>query len=150
MRVRDLSLTHLTDIQAMPKKDRNARLTAALARLFTPATGDFGASVARLAGADIRKVWTPTADNYFSRLPVARLDRIWSELVPDGGPDGDGWMAMKKALKAKDLDRLFRDPDFRSALFLSKDDGKRIDAWVPAEMEWPMPSGQADAQEEAA
>ena len=150
MRVRDLSLTHLTDIQAMPKKDRNARLTAALARLFTPATGDFGASVARLAGADIRKVWTPTADNYFSRLPVARLDRIWSELVPDGGPDGDGWMAMKKALKAKDLDRLFRDPDFRSALFLSKDDGKRIDAWVPAEMEWPMPSGHADAQEEAA
>ncbi|WP_143413099.1 hypothetical protein [Haematobacter genomosp. 1] len=147
---RDLSLTHLTDIQAMPKKDRNARLTAALARLFTPVTGDFTASVARLAGADIRKVWTPTAENYFARLPVARLDRIWAELVPDGGPDGDGWLSMKKALKAKDLDRLFRNPDFRSALFLSKDDCKRIDAWVLAEMEWPAPSDQADAQEEAA
>ncbi|WP_290687637.1 MULTISPECIES: ParB/RepB/Spo0J family partition protein [unclassified Haematobacter] len=147
---RDLSLTHLTDIQAMPKKDRNARLTAALARLFTPVTGDFAASVARLAAADIRKVWTPTAENYFARLPVARLDRIWAELVPDGGPDGDGWLSMKKALKAKDLDRLFRDPDFRSALSLSKDDCKRIDAWVPAEMEWPTPSDQADPQEEAA
>lgn len=140
----DLTLTHLTDVQALTKRDRNARLTAALARLFAPADSDFAALIARETGADIRKVWTPTAENYFSRLPVARLDAIWEELVPGGGPDQDGWLSMKKALKAKDLERLFRDQDFRDALFLTKDDGKRIDTWLPAEMKWPAAPAAED------
>ncbi|OWJ70912.1 chromosome partitioning protein ParB [Haematobacter massiliensis] len=146
----DLSPAHLLDIQGMGKKARNALLTTALARLYEPQDGDFAALVAKLSGANIRACWTPTAENYFSRLPVARLDAIWAELVPGGGPDGDGWLSMKKALKAKDLDRLFRDQDFRDALFLTKEDGKRIEAWLPAELQWPSEAEAPSAHEEAA
>lgn len=144
---RDLSPAHLTEVQGLGKKDRNAMLTAALARLFTPVQGDFAAHIARLAGADIRKVWTPTAENYFARLPVARLDAIWTELVPGSDLDDNGWFATKKALKAKDLERLFRDQDFREALFLDRDLCKRIDTWLPEEMRWPdiVPVRQEEA-----
>lgn len=140
----ELSPAHLEELRALGKKARNARLTAALARLYGALHRDFLGPLARLSGADIRKVWTPNAANYFDRVPVARLDAIWAELVADNAEAQAAWSGMKKASKAADLDRLFRDGDFRAALFLDADSCRRIDAWVPAEMAWP------EAQEDAA
>ena len=133
---RDLSPADLAEVQAMGKKARNAAITAALAAIFCRHEGEFVDHLAARIGADVRKVWTPTADGYFSRLPAGTLDRIWSELVPDEVASQDAFARQKKAEKARDLDQLFNSADYREALGLDRATCQRIDQWLPAELQF--------------
>lgn len=132
--LQDLHPGHLSEVQAMGKQVRNATLTAALAAIFCRSDGDFTDHLAETLGVNVRKIWTPTAAGYFSRIPVAMLDRIWAALVPADRSDPAEFAAMKKAEKARDLDALFNDLSFREALQLDRETNKRIDAWLPAEL----------------
>lgn len=133
---RDLSPADLAEVQAMGKKTRNAAITAALAAIFCRHDGEFVDHLAARIGANVRKIWTPTAEGYFSRLPVAMLDRIWAELVPDGTVSHDAFARQKKAEKARDLDQLFNSADYREALGLDRATCQRIDQWLPAELQF--------------
>ncbi len=131
---RELSPADLAEVQAMGKKARNAAITAALAAIFCRHEGEFVDHLAARVGADVRKVWTPTAEGYFARLPVATLDRIWAELVPSlDGLEG-AFLSQKKAEKVKDLDKLFNSSDYREAMRLDRAACQRIDQWLPAEL----------------
>lgn len=133
---RDLSPADLAEVQAMGKKARNAAITAALAAIFCRHDGAFADHLAARIGANVRKIWTPTADGYFSRLPVAALDRIWAELVPPMDGLEDAFLRQKKADKAKDLDQLFNSADYREAMRLDRATCQRIDQWLPAELQF--------------
>lgn len=133
---RDLSPGDLAEVQAMGKKTRNAAITAALAAIFCRHDGDFVDHLAARIGANVRKIWTPTAEGYFSRLPVAALDRIWAELVPPMDGLEDAFLRQKKADKAKDLDQLFNSADYREAMRLDRATCQRIDQWLPAELQF--------------
>lgn len=131
---RDLSAADLAEVQAMGKKARNAAITAALAAIFCRHDGEFVDHLAARIGADVRKIWTPTAEGYFSRLPVSALDRIWAELVPDEAVSHEAFGRQKKAEKARDLDQLFNSADYREAVGLDRATCQRIDQWLPAEL----------------
>lgn len=151
-RASGLSPHLLTVIQDGGRKARNTAITAALARTFNHANTDFGDALAVMIGADVRKVWTPTASNYFGRLPGAMLDRIMADLVPDHLYDASTFRALKKADKAKQLHDLFAGHDSREALGLSREANARIDAWLPPELVFTAPASTAasDCREEAA
>ena len=131
---RDLSAADLAEVQAMGKKARNAAITAAVAAIFCRHDGEFVDHLAARIGADVRKIWTPTAEGYFSRLPVSALDRIWAELVPDEAVSHEAFGRQKKAEKARDLDQLFNSADYREAVGLDRGTCQRIDQWLPAEL----------------
>lgn len=136
-----LTMATLQAIQDGGKKDRNAAITAGLVRTFCRERDDFADELAVMIGADVRKVWTPTATNYFSRVPGPMLDRIMAELVPDDLYDADAFRGLKKADKAKQLHELFNSHDTREALGLSREANARIDAWLPAELQFTPPAG---------
>lgn len=111
---------------------------------------DYLPALAALVAPDVRRIWTPTATGYLSRLPVARLDRIWCDLVPDGlEPSHAKFRALKKGEKAQLLHKLFNDLDFREAIGTSRDTNEEIDIWLPAELQWPEVEAP-EAQEAAA
>lgn len=119
--------------RAKGKRHRNEVLTRALARTLLASGGGRDGFAAHLAGMlhpAPRTIWTPTAAGYLGRLPVAALDDLWRQLVPEGRADWTG----KKGDKAKQLHRLFNDQDYREALGLSRDENAAIDSWLPAEL----------------
>ncbi|MEH7828449.1 DinB/UmuC family translesion DNA polymerase [Gemmobacter denitrificans] len=130
----ELTIDLLTDLQAGSKKDRNARITAALTRTFTVANSDFGRALANMLQVNPRKVWNPSAENYFKRLPTGHLDGIWQDLCPMEAADRNRFAGLKKGEKAKLLEQLFHDTDYRERLGLSREENARIDAWLPPEL----------------
>lgn len=131
--------------QAQGKKHRNTILATMLARAFW-GRGGIGPMIAHQLKADVRDVWTPTAAGYLSRLPADALDVIRVDLVPEDAEfDVSEWAGMKKADKAKWLDRLFNDLSLREALKLSREQNAAIDKWLPAELIWPVPELAEDA-----
>lgn len=143
----DLLIQHLDEMQAAGRKARNASITAALTRTMHTAATDFGKALAARLGVNARKVWHPTADNYFKRLPAGMLDAIWDDLLPDHDAEAIRFRALKKADKAKELHQLFHSADYREALGLSRDQNARIDAWLPPELQ--LPKIEAPATEAA-
>lgn len=94
--------------------------------------------LAQLTRPDVRRIWTPTAAGFFSRLPVARLDAIWLELMPDTlEPNHAKFRAEKKGEKAQLLHKLFNSADFREAIGTSREFNEAIDTWLPPELQWP-------------
>lgn len=137
-----------TAFRALGKKHRNDVLARGLARLL--GDNDLGPMLADIAGTNPRAIWTPTASAYFKRLPVSALDDIWCDLVPDErSPSYAGFRAQSKADKAANLHCLFNIDSFREAIGLSRDQNARIDAWLPAELQWPAVE-IATTQEQAA
>ncbi|WP_299668621.1 ParB/RepB/Spo0J family partition protein [uncultured Ruegeria sp.] len=85
---------------------------------------------------DIRAVWTPTFDNFFSRIAGPYLNDIWSTVLglKEGNYQLNTFESLKVGEKRKKLDALFNDPETREAMKLSKAVEKRIATWVPEGM----------------
>jgi len=122
--------------RALGKKHRNEVLSRALARTLIDGR-DMAPWLATQLAPDPRQFWTPTAAGYFSRLPVPVLDRLWDELVPEDRREGLDFDGKKKAEKAKLLERLFNEADFREALGLDRATNARLGAWLPEQLQWP-------------
>ncbi|PWE26670.1 chromosome partitioning protein ParB [Pararhodobacter marinus] len=131
------------EFRALGKKQRNEVLTRALGRLLMPHS-DMAPWIAAQLTPDPRQIWTPTAAGYLGRLPVPVLDRLWAELVPEDRREGLEFDGKKKGEKAKILERLFNEADFREALGLSRDMNARIDAWLPEQLQWPSVGDEGD------
>ena len=128
-----------SEFQDKGKKHRNTVLTHRLARSINAAST--GAPLLQFLQAEmgaqrIRKIWTPTASNFFSRVRADYLDRIWAELLElDETDERRGEFArLKKGEKAKELQALFEDASVQEAHGLSRAQIAAIDAWVPEGM----------------
>lgn len=108
--------------RAKGKAHRNRAITLALARAFKRSPASMFALIASEVQPDVRAIWTPTA----------YLDRLWSELV--GDLSELDFLPLKKAEKAKHLERLFNDLSYREALGLSRAQNAVVDAWLPEEL----------------
>ncbi|MDF1729354.1 MAG: ParB/RepB/Spo0J family partition protein [Sulfitobacter sp.] len=126
--------------QALGKKHRNGVLTRHLARAINaPFRGDFGRTIFGLLGADMRRVWTPTAANFFASCSVPMLDATWAEVLELADDDArrDEFGRMKKGEKAKALEALFSDASVQEAHGLSRDQVKALHGWVPEDFRLP-------------
>ncbi|MEP5728110.1 MAG: ParB N-terminal domain-containing protein [Sulfitobacter sp.] len=120
--------------QAMGKKHRNTVLSRNLARAINaPMHRDFGRHIMAEADAKMRKVWTPTAANFFSSCSVAMLDGLWAQLLEleDDDVRRGEFARLKKGEKAKQLEALMSDASVQEAHGLSRAQIKALDAWVP-------------------
>ena len=134
LRVKDLAQA-FRDFTAAGKKARNAALVEGMARTLPYGAGnaDFFALIEADSGASIRKVWTPTAENFFNRVSADTLDSLHLELT-GCDPEGRGFKAhkaQKKAEKARCMERLFSDAEYQKAWRVDAEAKARIDAWVP-------------------
>ncbi|MGN7870017.1 ParB/RepB/Spo0J family partition protein [Paracoccus sp. 22332] len=134
LRVKDLAQA-FRDFTAAGKKARNAALVEGMARTLPYGAGDadFFALIEADSGASIRKVWTPTAENFFNRVSADYLDILHLELT-GCDPEGRGFKAhkaQKKAEKARCMERLFSDAEYQKAWRITAEPKARIDAWVP-------------------
>jgi len=134
LRVKDLAQA-FRDFTAAGKKARNAALVEGMARTLPYGAGnaDFFALIETGSGASIRKVWTPTAENFFNRVSADTLDSLHLELT-GCDPECNGFKAhkaQKKAEKARCMERLFSDAEYQKAWRVDAEAKARIDAWVP-------------------
>lgn len=120
---------------AQGKKARNAAITEGIARTlpYGATSADFFAMIETDSGASIRKVWTPTAVNFFGRMSGAWLDNLFASLL-DAEP-GDirvkGFRDKKKKEKAEAMERLFSDAAYQAASGVTSEQKARISAWIP-------------------
>lgn len=115
------------------QKHRAAELTRHLTKLLTGGDAVFHEVLSEKAGADIRKVWTPTAENLFKRLSGPMLETICCDLL-DLAPtsaEAKAFAKLKKAEKAKTLEDLFSDETKQKLLGVTAAQKARIEAWVP-------------------
>ena len=134
LRIEDLAQA-FRDFTAAGKKARNAALVEGMARTLPYGAGNaaFFALIESDSGASIRKVWTPTAENFFNRVSAHYLDSLHLELT-GCDPEGRGFKAhkaQKKAEKARCMERLFSDAEYQKAWRITAEAKARIDAWVP-------------------
>ncbi|MCZ0963082.1 ParB/RepB/Spo0J family partition protein [Paracoccus benzoatiresistens] len=134
LRIEDLAQA-FRDFTAAGKKARNAALVEGMARTLPYGAGnaDFFALIEADSGASIRKVWTPTAENFFNRVSADFLDSLHLDLT-GCDPEGNGFKAhkaQKKAEKARCMERLFSDAEYQRAWRITAEAKARIDAWVP-------------------
>lgn len=130
------SLKRLLELQANGKKPRNALITAALASTFSARDDEFQREIEQLTDSNIRAMWTPTASNFFSRVAVPYLDKLFDQLIPLDEDDErrKAFHKLKKGEKAKELGDLFSNAGVQESYQLSRDTIKAIDAWLPEEM----------------
>lgn len=116
------------------KKTRNGEVTAFLARRFKTQKPEFMADIEAEVGADIRSIWTPSAENCFKRLKGAQLDALYKDLLDltDAADAFKVFTRLKKGEKNEALHKLFNDPEHQQALGVTAEQKARIDAWVPA------------------
>ncbi|MEM6677944.1 MAG: ParB N-terminal domain-containing protein [Pseudomonadota bacterium] len=123
-----------------PKRQKNAMLTAAIARLVGTKlalgeTNPMAEHLAAEAGLDVRAVWTPT-EAFFSRLPKARLLEIYDAVMQK--PSGRTQLEkQKKGDVARWLHLIFTE-DAKGPT-LTAEQRQRMRAWLPEGMA-PMPS----------
>ncbi len=133
-RVDDLS-DAFTSFREGGKKARNAKITEALARTLPYHAGgeEFFGLIADETGADIRKHWTPTAENFFSRVSAAHLvDLLCAFLECDARDERVAAFAkLKKAEKAAKMEKLLSDPTTQKLMGLTPDQKTKLDTWVP-------------------
>ena len=134
LRIEDLAQA-FRDFTAAGKKARNAALVEGMARTLPYGAGnaDFFALIEADSGASIRKVWTPTAENFFNRVSADYLDSLHLDLT-GCDPECNGFKAhkaQKKAEKARCMERLFSDAEYQKAWRITAEAKARIDAWVP-------------------
>ncbi|MTE01675.1 ParB/RepB/Spo0J family partition protein [Paracoccus sp. YIM 132242] len=120
--------------RAKGKKHRNAVLALILARSLKYSDRDpIFARVEAETKAHVRQVWTPTAENFFSRVSAGYLDALHLDLT-GCNPQGNGFKAFKsqkKREKAAGMERLFTDADYQAAWKIDAEKKARINAWVP-------------------
>ncbi|MEJ8563546.1 ParB/RepB/Spo0J family partition protein [Yoonia sp. GPGPB17] len=117
------------------KKSRNATITETIARTLPYQAGgpDFFALIETEAGADIRKQWTPTAENFFSRVSAPYLIELMCEFLECEAQDErvTGFAKLKKSEKAEKMEKLVSDATTQKLMGLSPDQKAKIDKWVP-------------------
>jgi ParB family transcriptional regulator, chromosome partitioning protein len=133
-RVEDLSEAFVT-FRETGKKARNASITEAIARTLPYRAGGaaFFGLIADEAGADIRKHWTPTAVNFFSRVSAGHLVDLLCEFLDCGVHDDRvaAFAKLKKAEKAEKMGKLLNDPTTQKLMGLTPDQKAQLDKWVP-------------------
>jgi len=134
LRVDDLAAAFRTFVAA-GKKARHAALVEGVSRTLPYGAGnaDFFELIEADAGAGVRKVWTPTAENFFSRVSADYLDKLHLDLT-GCDPECNGFKVFKsekKAAKASAMERLFSDAEYQKAWRVTAEAKARIDAWVP-------------------
>jgi ParB family chromosome partitioning protein len=120
--------------RAEGKKHRNTILARTLGRLVNGFTSNgFIAEMETALSPGLRKVWTPTAGNFFNRVRSDYLDRLWADLLDleDEDPRRAEFAKLSKGQKAKELGDLFSNADAQEAHGLSREQIARIDAWTP-------------------
>ncbi|MBL1435565.1 MAG: ParB N-terminal domain-containing protein [Rhodobacteraceae bacterium] len=128
----DLEKT-FSEFQAKGKKHRNAEIARHLAALLSGGDEAFSAVLDEASGANIRSVWTPTAENFFKRVNGAYLEALHLTMLDlkADHKDAKAFTKLKKGEKAVFLETIFGDEDTRNALGLDDDQKARIDAWLP-------------------
>ena len=117
------------------KKARNAQITEAIARTLPYLAGgaEFFGLIAEEAGADIRRHWTPTAENFFSRVSAGQLTDLLREFL-DCQPQDErvaAFAKLKKAEKAEKMEKLLSDPTTQKLMKLTPEQKAKLDTWVP-------------------
>ena len=87
--------------------------------------------IAGLAGIDVRRVWTPTAD-FLGRLKASQLDEIMAHIA--GEPVSTAFAKMKKGEKVQRLHNIFKGETGIPPLTDAQ--RARADAWTPEGMVW--------------
>ena len=113
-----------------------AELIRHLAGLLSGGDKTLKALIDKEVKTDIRAVWTPTFDNFFSRIAGPYLNDIWCTVLglKEGNYQVNTFESLKVGEKRKKLDALFNDPETREAMKLSKAVEKRIATWLPEGM----------------
>lgn len=115
------------------RKVRNGEITAFLARAFKMQGPELMAEIEAETGADIRAIWTPSAENCFKRLKGPQLDALYLAML-DLTADSATYKAFaksKKGEKTEALHKLFNDPDHRQVCGVTTEQKARIDTWIP-------------------
>lgn len=112
---------------------RDAELTRQLARLLVGADTAFGDVLANKSAAEIRKVWTPTAESLFKRISGPMMESIYCDLLELDPADekARSFAKLKKAEKANWLEEVFSDPARQKLLGMTPEQKVRIDRWLP-------------------
>lgn len=133
-RVEDLAEAFAT-FREDGKKARNAQITEAITRTLPYQAGDptFFDLIANESGADIRKHWTPTAENFFSRVSAAYLIDLMCEFLSCDARDDRvaSFAKLKKAEKAEKMEKLVNDPTTQKLMGLTSEQKAKLDKWVP-------------------
>ncbi|MEL7181618.1 MAG: ParB/RepB/Spo0J family partition protein, partial [Pseudomonadota bacterium] len=133
-RVDDLSEA-FTSFRETGKKARNAQITEAIVRTLPYQAGgsEFFGLIAEEAAADIRMRWTPTAENFFSRVSAAHLVDLLCEFLDCDARDErvTGFAKLKKAEKAEKMEKLVHDPTTQKLMGLTPKQKAKLDRWVP-------------------
>jgi ParB family chromosome partitioning protein len=140
---------------ALPQPDRDALLALAVASSVTAALPEDTAGVdyntdwpalaratmrlREAAKPELRRIWTPTAENFLSRVSKAVLLDIVEATL--GAADARLLMGAKKGELVEHMHGVFNDEAPRAKL--SDDQRARLDAWVPAPVT--IVPGEADA-----
>ncbi|MGB1390818.1 MAG: hypothetical protein ACPG61_18240 [Paracoccaceae bacterium] len=126
---------------AKGKKHRNTLLAMLLARTMnTPFASRANQELMSRLDVNPRKVWTPTAENFFKACRSETMDAIWRKLaLPDFGDKDDAaemkrFSSLKVGKKRDELEALFNDASTQEALGLNRDQVAAIDAWLPDEL----------------
>ena len=106
-----------------------------LAALLKPSEALAGV-IDKQVDTSIREVWTPTAENFFSRVGGPYLAGLWRDLLGLAAdhPTVTTFEKLKKGEKAAKLEILFTDAEARSAFGLTDEQNARIATWLPEGM----------------
>lgn len=131
--------------RAKPKKARNAILTENVAKLVGVGlcgerANPFAELIAAMVGADVRKVWTPTA-GFFKRLKGPQLDEIATHIM---GETPARFANMKKGEKVEWLALIFSGE--KTVPPLKAEQRARAAAWMPEGMEIETGAREADTK----
>lgn len=117
------------------KKSRNAQITEAITRTLHYQAGDpaFFNLIADEAGAEIRKHWTPTAENFFARISATYLVDLMCEFLDCDARDDRvvTFAKLKKAEKSEKIEKLVSDPTTQKLMGLTPEQKNKLDKWVP-------------------
>ncbi|MGH1416321.1 MAG: ParB/RepB/Spo0J family partition protein [Pelagimonas sp.] len=97
---------------------------------------DLGELIDEKTKKDTRTYFTPTAENFFSRVGGPYMIELWNELLDlsDSHDASKTFAALKKGEKAAKLEKLFGDESTRKALGVTETQEARIAAWLPEGM----------------
>ena len=133
-RVEDLAEA-FSSFRETGKKARNASITEAIARTLPYRAGGavFFGLIADEAGADIREHWTPTAENFFSRVSAGHLVDLLCEFLDCDARDERvaAFAKLKKAEKAEKMEKLMSDATTQKLMRLTPEQKAKLDKWVP-------------------
>lgn len=112
-------------------------LTRFLAAQYQGGDAKLAALVAKETKPNIREVWTPTAENFFSRVGGPYMNQIWRDLLDlaEDHPTATAFAKLKKGEKAEKLESLFASAETRKAHNVTDEQSAKIGAWLPEGME---------------